>query len=128
MKYRSLLATLLLVLCFATLVSAEEPSAVLFNDVRIFDGVDATLLRANLLVEGDTIAKISAQPIDAPAGAVVVEGNGRILSPGFIDLHAHLTFQAPKDEMGLHPWAVGAIAGRIQERRPAGCCKGRRRD
>ena len=111
-RFTRVLAVLLLAGAAAT---AAEPSAVLFKDVRIFDGVDATLLKANLLVEGEKISKISAQPIEAPPGAVVIEGNDRILSPGFIDLHAHLTFQAAKDETDLHPWAVGAIAGKAAE-------------
>ncbi len=100
----------------ATIVPASADSpAVLFKNVRIFDGVDAALLKANLLVEGDKISKISSQPIDVPEGTIVIDGDNRILSPGFIDLHAHLTFQAPKDETDLHPWAVGAIAGKAAE-------------
>jgi len=115
MNNRTLLVATLLVLCFAAGASAVEPTSVLFKDVRIFDGVDATLLRANLLVEGEKISKISATPIAPPSGATVIEGHGRILSPGFIDLHSHLTFQAPKDESELHPFAVGAIAGKAAE-------------
>ncbi len=92
-----------------------EPPAVLFKDVRIFDGVDAALLKGHVLVEGQKITRISSRPIDAPAGTLVIDGDNRILTPGFIDLHAHLTFQAPKDQMNLHPWAVGAIAGKAAE-------------
>jgi hypothetical protein len=77
MNNRTLLVATLLVLCFAAGASAVEPTSVLFKDVRIFDGVDATLLRANLLVEGEKIAVISSQPIQPPPGAVVIEGNGR---------------------------------------------------
>ena len=93
-------------------LAQTEPPAVLFKDVRIFDGVDAALLKGHVLVEGQKITRISSRPIDAPAGTLVIDGDNRILTPGFIDLHAHLTFQAPKDEDDLHPWAVGAIAGK----------------
>jgi imidazolonepropionase-like amidohydrolase len=90
---------------------AFAADAVLFRDVRIVDGVNADLSRGHALVEGDGIARISEEPIVPPAGATVVEGGGRILSPGFIDLHAHLTFSMPRDQMTVHPWVVGAIAG-----------------
>ena len=114
-------AKTLLVLAIAIAVTAAaipaEPAAAettLFRDVRIFNGVDEELTRGHVLVEDGRIARIatSASRITAPAGAQVIEGNGRILSPGFIDLHAHLTFQMPRDQMNVHPWVTGAIAGR----------------
>jgi imidazolonepropionase-like amidohydrolase len=107
----SLLAVAVLVI--AAPASAE--SAVLFKNVRVFDGVDPALLKASVLVEGDKITKISSRSIDVPEGTIVIEGNNRVLSPGFIDLHSHLTFQAPKDATDLHPSAVGAIAGKAAE-------------
>ena len=108
---RRLLVCLVSVVFAAALPALAEPS-VLFKDVRVFNGVDPTLTKANVLVEGQKIAKISSKAIKAPVGAIVIEGNNRVLSPGFIDLHSHLTFQAPKDELELHPYAVGAIAGK----------------
>ncbi len=108
----------LLALAAVTLVAfvpLTAQTSVLFKNVRVFDGVDPTLLKANVLVEGERIVKISSRAIAAPEGTIVIEGNNRVLSPGFIDLHAHLTFQAPKDATDLHPWAVGAIAGKAAE-------------
>ena len=88
----------LVAIAFAcTTALGQEPTAILFKDVRIFDGVNAELKSGHVLVEGEKIAKISSSPISVPAGAVVLEGNNRILSPGFIDIHAHLTFSAPRD-------------------------------
>jgi len=113
-SYRVFFLVLILSLS-GVVASGADSSTVLFKNVRVCDGVDASLLKANVLVEGDKIAKISSHPIDAPEGTIVIEGNNRVLSPGFIDLHAHLTFQAPKDATGLHPWAVGAIAGKAAE-------------
>jgi imidazolonepropionase-like amidohydrolase len=105
----------MLVALAVAMPALAEPPTVLFENVRIFDGVEAALPRGHVLVEGDKIAEVSSQPIHAPDGTIVIEGRGRILSPGFIDLHAHLTMQAPKDENDLHPWAVGAIAGKAAE-------------
>jgi imidazolonepropionase-like amidohydrolase len=64
----------------------------LFQNVRIFDGRSLGLSGpSNVLVSGNTIARISASPIsvDAKAGTRVVAGNGRVLMPGLIDAHWH---------------------------------------
>ena len=112
----------LILLSWSVLVAApvapqasDQGPAVLFANVRIFNGVDAELAAGHVLVEGRTIARISQTPIARRGDVVVVEGDGRILSPGFIDLHAHLTIQMPRDQMTAHPWVVGAIAGKAAE-------------
>jgi imidazolonepropionase-like amidohydrolase len=74
--------------------------ALLFKSVRIFDGKADTATEArNLLVVGNKIAKISSEPITAPAGATVLDGGGRTLTPGFIDTHIHLLFTLHTVEM-----------------------------
>jgi imidazolonepropionase-like amidohydrolase len=105
------LTTLLLVLSVATLSHAET---VLIKNVRIFNGVDAGLTSGHVLVEGELISKISSSPIKPPKGATVIDGENRILTPGFIDLHAHLTFQTAMNDK-WHPWVIGAIAGQAAE-------------
>ena len=92
-------------------LGVAQNGTVLFKNVRIFDGVNDDLVRGNVLVEGDTIARISSSDIAPPASAVVIEGNGRILTPGFIDLHAHISMAVPKNQMDAHPWVIGAAAG-----------------
>jgi imidazolonepropionase-like amidohydrolase len=72
-------------------------SAILFEDVRVFDGrSDRLSSPAYVLVVGNTIRAISSTPVTAPAGArlVRIAGNGRTLMPGLIDVHVHLTFGA----------------------------------
>ena len=101
----------LLSLSFINLNAAEN-GTVLFRNVRIFDGVNAELRRGNVLVEGNTIARISRSDIQPAASTIVIDGANRILSPGFIDLHAHLTIAVPKDQIDAHPWVIGAVAGK----------------
>ena len=98
-----------------TVAASAVAQTTLFRDVRIFNGVDEELARGHVLVADGHIAEIATAPIQPPDGARVIEGAGRILSPGFIDLHAHLTFQMPRDQMNVHPWVTGAIAGRAAE-------------
>ena len=44
----------------------------------------------NVLIVGNTIAKISQTELKANAEATVIEGNGRTLMPGLIDAHTHV--------------------------------------
>jgi imidazolonepropionase-like amidohydrolase len=79
----------------AQTAAAPPPAAVLIENVRIFDGKSAKLSApSNVLVLGNTISKISAAPIAAPAGATTIKGAGRTLMPGLIDNHVHVTLSA----------------------------------
>jgi imidazolonepropionase-like amidohydrolase len=76
----------------------EPPTLVLFQNVRIFDGVHGELTaRSNVLVRGNKIEKISTAAIPAELGgeAQIVEGNGRTLMPGLIDMHWHAMLVRP---------------------------------
>jgi len=64
---------------------------VLFRDVRVFDGVADRLSDAtDVVVAGNTIGSIG--PAGEAGERVVIEGGGRVLMPGLIDVHAHLAF------------------------------------
>lgn len=68
-------------------------SPILFRNARIFNGKDETLLEGyDVLVAQGRIAKL-AKGIDADAGWREIDAEGRVLSPGFIDAHAHVMFQ-----------------------------------
>ena len=67
-------------------------AATLFQNVRIFDGKSTTLSApSNVLVRGNTIARISTSPItvDTNDNVRVIAANGRVLMPGLIDAHWH---------------------------------------
>jgi len=71
--------------------NAQNDTQVLFNNVRIFDGTAEELTGPmNLLVAGNLIATISEESIDAIPSATVIDGGGRTLMPGLVDLHSHL--------------------------------------
>jgi imidazolonepropionase-like amidohydrolase len=116
----SLLAVVLLVgLCRAslgqgdaTLAPLDSPAfpaslaggaATLSQNVRIFDGRGAALSApSDVLVRGDTIERISAQPIvvDQADDVRVIDADGRVLMPGLIDAHWH-AFMAATPQMVL---------------------------
>ena len=86
---------------------AEQGAAVLFQNVRIFDGRSDTLSGAsNILIRDNKIEKISLAAITAGAAqTVVIDGGGRVLMPGLIDAHWHA--------MLIRPTPAVAIAGDV---------------
>lgn len=74
--------------------SANQPSnAVLFENVRIFDGTSEQLSEpSQVLVVGNQIETIDTRPfpILADSGLTRINGEGRVLMPGLIDAHTHL--------------------------------------
>jgi imidazolonepropionase-like amidohydrolase len=102
----SLLAALLVGLCQtgqAQVAPGTSPSTTggaitLFQNVRIFDGKGAALSApVNVLIRGNIIEKISAEAIatDRRADTVLIDGAGRTLMPGLIDMHWHTMLVRP---------------------------------
>ncbi len=68
----------------------EADRATLFREVSLVDGTGAPPRPADVLVTGDRIARVTAPSRErVPPATRVIEGRGRVLTPGFIDLHTH---------------------------------------
>lgn len=79
----------------AALAQAQTPtgeSELLFREVRVLDTARGTLgAPTDVLVRGNRIAAIGAGARSSPSTRVI-EGRGRTLMPGLIDVHWHSTF------------------------------------
>ena len=84
-------------LCLPLAATAQEaPKQVLFTNVNVFDGFGPELqMGMNVLVEANYIKEVSAEPIVAP-DAIVVDGEGRTMTPGLIDMHQHVMLNPPE--------------------------------
>ena len=72
--------------------------ATLFQNVRIFDGTGKSLSApSNVLVRGNRIERISSATIalEPTADGAVIDGGGRTLMPGLIDMHWHTLLVRP---------------------------------
>ena len=71
----------------AALTAQPAPYDLLLKNGRIVDGTGSAWFIGDLAIRGDTIAALGPR-IDAPAGGVV-DLQGRVVAPGFIDIHTH---------------------------------------
>lgn len=101
LHFLAFLASCSFVLAISGPVSSEDverPSAVVFRNVRVFDGKSDKLTGpTSVLVVGATITRI-AEDVSAPAPATVLDGGGRTLMPGLIDAHVHLFMNGNTEE------------------------------
>jgi len=77
---------------YSPLFASSNP--ILINNVKIFDGhSDSLSAPSNVLIEGNKIVKISTTKIATTKRTQIIDGKGRVMTPGFIDIHAHVMLQ-----------------------------------
>jgi imidazolonepropionase-like amidohydrolase len=84
-------------------------------NARLFDGTGAPVREGvSVVVEDGYIESIGA---DVPGGARIIDLQGRLLMPGLIDCHTHLTIGAEPElaegEEALRPGVVGHIVAAV---------------
>lgn len=117
-RLNSCVTTCVLLVGVSTVAVAQEtdpPRQVLFTNINIFNGVDAELIEnGSVLVEGNLIKQVSSEPIEAP-DAFSVDGEGRTLMPGMIDMHSHLCLRngMPEFRTAYDQMAAGANTAHV---------------
>ena len=90
---RIILSLVLIIVCTVSVAQESAPAQTLITNVNVWDGTSKKLaMSQDVLVENNIIKQISSKGIDAP-DATVIDGGGRTLIPGLIDMHAHLCIQ-----------------------------------
>ena len=87
------LRTVLLVSAFLLApLALHAQQALLIEKVTLIDGTGRPAVQgANVLVEGDRITAVSTDDVEVPSGATRIDGTGRYLIPGLMDMHIHLS-------------------------------------
>jgi N-acyl-D-amino-acid deacylase len=114
--------------------SAQAPRSFVIVGAEVADGSGAPLVRANVRVSGDRIARVGDFVPDA--GEQVVDGKGLVLAPGFIDTHNHSDGKLESDRLaesqisqglttlllgqdGRSPWPIGEWLAKFRNDPPA---------
>lgn len=84
LRYFGVIAVIFLLGCEAHQDSKQYD--IVISNARVIDPETATDAVLNVGIIGDKISAISKDHLD---GKQVIDGTGKVLSPGFIDLHAH---------------------------------------
>ncbi len=83
-------------------LSSSFAGDLLIENVTVIDGTGhLPMASTNVLVHDDRISRISRQAIDAPTGARHIDGTGKYLIPGLMDMHIHLQGSAEVTPEGL---------------------------
>ena len=67
-----------------------------------------------MAVKGDRIVRVSPDVLDPARAARVIDATGKVVSPGFVDLHAHLDpiLRLPGAESHVRQGVTTALSGR----------------
>ena len=108
MKLKIIIALLsaLVALPSVAVAQDEAPSRTLFTNVNVFDGfADELAMNTDVLIEGNHIVEVGKN-LSAP-DATVIDGGGRTLTPGLIDMHTHVTFETTAGTNGFNEYDFG---------------------
>lgn len=105
---------LLLVLATAPVLLGAQSSSydLILRGGRVVDGTGSPWYRADVAIQSDTIARI-ARAIPGPA-ARIVDVNGLVVAPGFIDIHTHARrgiFEVPTAENYVRQGVTTLVEG-----------------
>ncbi len=90
-----------------------EPYDLLITGGTVIDGTGAPGYSADVALRGDRIVRVSREPLPREGAVRVIDATGRVVAPGFIDLHAHLEplLEMPDAESHVRQGVTTALGG-----------------
>ena len=74
---------------FPSTYKPMQSQPVLIRGAHVFDGTGKELSKADLLLENGKITALG-ENLEAPQGVRIIDGTGKWVTPGIIDVHSHL--------------------------------------
>ena len=88
MRVTASVATMVLVIVLAACTGAQQPAFdVLITGGDVLDGTGAAAVRADVGIRGDRVVEVGS--LAGRAATRTIDATGRVVTPGFIDLHTH---------------------------------------
>ena len=94
--------------------SGNIAADLLFTNVELYDGTGAAPFMADVAVKDDKIVQVAPSGTLKLTGCTVVDGHGKALVPGFIDVHTHsdsAVFRTPGADSKLMQGVTTDISG-----------------
>ena len=111
-RYRSLVLGLLGVLGGACAAPVPDADLILLN-ATIVDGTGADSRTGSVFVAGDRIVFVTSDPVDTAGTGRVIDAQGLVVAPGFVDIHTHLDplLRLPDAESHVRQGVTTALGG-----------------
>ncbi len=104
-----------------TSVDAQSPPStqvdILIKNGHVVDGTGGSWFHADVAITGDRIVYVGRAPVKAKR---VIDAVGKVVSPGFIDMHSHSEFGLSLDGRGLSKVTQGITTEVMGEHLSAG--------
>ncbi len=100
--------------CVLPLATWAAPASLIIENVTLIDGTGmAPQANVSVLVEGETITRVIPGRFEKSlkSGARVIDGSGKYLIPGLMDVHVHLNGGTSVSKDGLRGMAADYKAG-----------------
>ena len=88
MRPALILALALVATSTASTRTQAPPTGILIKGGTVIDGTGAPRRSADVRISGDTIVEVGPN-LTAKPGDAVIDAAGRVVTPGFIDMHSH---------------------------------------
>jgi hypothetical protein len=90
---------------------------ILIKGGQVVDGTGGPWMRADVAIKGDRIVYVGRAPVTATR---VIDASGKMVTPGFIDMHTHSEFGLAFDGRGLSKITQGVTTEVLGEHLSAG--------
>src|SRR5258707_622205 len=113
--------SLALLLLAAAVAGAQSPPVaqadILIKNGQSVDGTGGAFYKADVAITGDKFVYVGRAPVKAKR---VIDASGKVVSPGFIDMHSHSEFGLALDGRGLSKITQGVTTEVMGEHLSAG--------
>ena len=90
------------------------PPSITIRNARVVDGTGAPWFRGAVTLDGGEIAEIHREPDSSRTAGTVIDADGQVVAPGFVDTHSHSDLRlfseptlAPKVRQGITTEVLG---------------------